>query len=113
MATRQTFIWFPEWDASLAQTPQVQVTKFGDGYESRVPRGINNTPQTWSLQFTMAAPQLGDVIAFVREARGVDAFLWTNPLNETGLYVCRKWRTIHRGHVRIMNFDLEQVFEAP
>jgi len=109
--TRQTFTWFPEWEASLSQTPQVQVTKFGDGYEARVARGMDNNPETWSLQFTMAAPQLTEIVTFIQARGGVESFIWTTPMSNTGIYVCRKWKTTHRGGIRIMNFDLEQVFE--
>ena len=43
MAT-QTFSWYPDASSQQSCKPAVQVTKFGDGYETRVAVGINTMP---------------------------------------------------------------------
>lgn len=111
---RQTFTWRPEFDAQLSQEPNVSVTKFGDGYELRAPVGINNDPETWSLQFTEAAGPgvYSDVLAFVRARNAVESFYWMTPLGQTKTFVCRSWRFGRKQGYSVINMDFEEVFEA-
>jgi phage-related protein len=109
---RQTFTWMPEWESSMEQQPTVNVTKFGDGYETRVPTGINNNAQKWNLQFSTSNQTSQDALAFVRARNAVESFYWTNPLSETGVYVCRSWRVQRKQGVNVLSFTFEQVFEA-
>lgn len=109
---KTTFTWQPEWGSELAQKPDVNVTKFGDGYELRTPVGINNAPEKWTLKFTTSSQQYPAVLAFIRARGAVESFYWTTPLGETKLFVCRSWRmTRNKGHHSI-SLDFEQVFEV-
>jgi phage-related protein len=113
MAT-QTFTWVPDREPQLNQTPKVTVVKFGDGYETRTSNGLNSNPQQWTLQFSMDNPTMAAILTFVQNAGGVQSFYWTDPVEgNTNLYVCRKWRATYKGGLTLMNFDFEQVFEAP
>ena len=109
---RQTFTWAPEFDASMEQTPTVTVTKFGDGYETRVPQGINNNAQKWTLQFTDSNQNTQSMLAFIRARNGSESIYWTNPLEETGIYVCRSWKLSRKKGVNVYSLTFEQVFEA-
>lgn len=109
---RQTFTWYPEFEAKLAQEPKVNVTKFGDGYEQRTPTGINNNPETWSVQFTASSASYPSVLAFIQARGGVESFYWTTPFNQTNIFVCRKWDlTRKQGHL-VMTMSFEQVYES-
>jgi phage-related protein len=109
---RQTFNWRPNYDSKLSQEPKVNVTKFGDGYELRSPDGINNNPETWSVEFTRSSASFPDVLAFIQARNGLESFYWTTPFNQQKVFVCRKWSLIKKeGHV-VLNMDFEQVFEA-
>lgn len=109
---RQTFNWRPSYDSKLSQEPKVNVTKFGDGYELRSVDGINNNPETWSVEFTRGSASFPDVLAFVQARNGVESFYWTTPFNQQKVFVCRKWALVKKeGHV-VLNMDFEQVFEA-
>lgn len=110
--SRQTFTWFPEFEAALSQAPNVNVTKFGDGYETRTPEGINNSPEVWSLQFTLAGDNLTNVLNFIKTRNAVETFYWGNPFGVTNVYICRKWKMVRRQGHNVMNFDFEQVFEV-
>lgn len=110
--SRQTFIWHPNYDAKLIQEPNVNVTKFGDGYQLRVPNGINTSPETWSVEFTRSSASFPDVLAFVQARNGVESFYWTTPLNQQKVFVCRKWALVRKQGHMVLNMDFEQVFEA-
>lgn len=106
------FTWFPDTDSTSDTKPNVKTTKFGDGYELRVPVGLNSDPMSWSLKFTRIRTEAKDILAFLREHGGYKAFRWTNPLEESGAYVCRQWKTTQkRNGVIEVTADFEQVFE--
>lgn len=111
--SRQTFSWFPDLEPEQTVKPSVNVTKFGDGYEARVVSGINSQPMSWSLGFTVTRAIGFDILNFLRARGGQEAFNWANPLQESGVYVCREWRqrSLKGGFFQI-TCTFEQVFEA-
>jgi phage-related protein len=110
--SKPIFTWFPEFESSLDQSPNVNVTKFGDGYEQRAAAGINNNPQKWTLQFSVSSTATQDALAFIRARNALESFTWTNPLNETGTYVCRSWKMNRKQGVNVLQMTFEQVFEV-
>lgn len=110
--SRATFTWFPEFESQLSQEPNITVTKFGDGYESRTPMGINNSPEKWSLKFSETNSVFSEVLGFVRARNGVESFYWRNPFGAINVYVCRKWSMTRSQGYSSINLDFEQVFEA-
>lgn len=109
---RLTFNWYPDTGSTLAQTPKVHVAKFGDGYESRTPSGLNSQPMNWSMTFTRSRTDMAPILGFLQSRKGAEAFDWVNPLNQSGVYVCREWKTSQNsGHV-ILSCSFEQVFEV-
>lgn len=111
---RQTFTWFPDFTGSeeLDEKPNVNVTKFGDGYELRNAAGINFLPQVWSLTFTRTRQEIMDIRAFLRARGGVESFNWTNPYGENLVVVCREWKVSNDTGLSILTGDFEQVFES-
>lgn len=111
---RQTFTWFPDVASEVTEEPSVNVTKFGDGYEARTSDTLNVIKQSWRVTFTKGrnAGEGAAIRNFLRARRGVESFIWTNPLNETGFYVARKWTTkSDRGEI-IVNSQFDEVFEV-
>ena len=104
-----TFIWIPASGAAQTTKPDVSVIKYGDGYEQRVPKGINNIADKWALKFST---NVSDVESFLRGHGGQLSFNWTNPLGVTGTYVCREWKVNHLGGLVFdLTCEFEQVFE--
>jgi phage-related protein len=110
---RQTFTWFPDVASENSEEPSVNVTKFGDGYEARTSDTLNVIHQSWRVVFTKGR-NAGEGLAirnFLRARRGVESFIWTNPLGETSFYVARKWTTkSDRGEVTVST-QFDEVFE--
>lgn len=107
-----TFNFRPDYDAQLSQEPKVNVTKFGDGYELRVPEGINNAPEKWTLQFSCASVTYPQILAFLQARSAVQSFNWTNPFGQTNTYVARSWRIQRYRGYAVLSVDFEQVFEV-
>lgn len=111
--SRQTFSWFPDVGSDFSIKPKVEVTQYGDGYETRTPRGLNTTPMTWNLTFTREGSISRAIQAFLKARGGSESFYWTNPLEELGIYVCREWKVRRMtGDTMQVTCAFEQVFEA-
>lgn len=111
MPAATTFIWYPDSESQESVEPKVTTTKFGDGYEQRTPVGINNAPGKWSVKFTRTPEESAAIRAFLKARGGHEAFNWTNPLEEAGQYVCRKWSIARAAGTITLSCEFEQVFE--
>jgi phage-related protein len=110
---RQTFTWYPDEGSTNEIKPQVEPTRFGDGYEQRVQKGINSMPEKWSLKFTNNMIGITEITTFLKNHGGLLAFNWTTPMQDSGVYVCRSWNLtkVNPNVVELMA-EFEQVFEA-
>lgn len=109
---KPAFTWHPDLGAQQHITSSVQQTKFGDGYELRVAKGINLTPRTWEVSFTRGPSEAKDILAFLEARAGLESFAWTDPLDREGTYVCREWGGGQQAFgVYVVSATFEQVFE--
>lgn len=110
--TIKTFSWLPDLGAERSDEPLVAVTKFGDGYESRLANGVNSQPAKWSLTFTCPLATLNQIKAFLTEMAAVTAFQWTSPDGDVGMFVARSWKVKQIGFgVFQLTTNFDQVFE--
>ena len=111
--TTQTFTWNPDEGASEDTKPDVISTKFGDGYEQRVAKGINSKVISWTVKFTGNVAKIAPIRTFLSARNGSDSFIWVNPFSESALYVCRSWVTTKPspGLMQI-SAKFERVYEA-
>lgn len=103
------FVWIPDYSAKNSYDTRARVTSFGDGYKQRVLFGLSPQEETWSLSFRNRVRVERDQIRqYLRAARGVTAFLWTDPrTDKTGKYVCEKWTTDYLSAVQA---DIQATF---
>lgn len=107
-----TFTWLPDLGSQCSEEPNVTVTKFGDGYESRLATSINSQPEKWAVTFTKTLKEFREIRAFLKEQGAVTAFDWTTPAGDDGKFVCRSWNGKQYGYgVFQITADFEQVFE--
>lgn len=110
--TKPVFQWKPDLGAQRTVKPSVRPVKFGDGYEMRVPLGVNYKPRSWSVRFTRAISEIQPLLDFLEARGGVEAFSWVDPLGNTGTYVCREWNHTQQGFgLYAVSGTFEQVFE--
>ncbi len=109
----QTFTNSPLNGSSLAQKPAVDIISFGDGYEQRVGRGINNARRIWSLTFTPnTKAEANTILSFLQTHGALTAFLWTPPIGIEGRFVCREWnQSIVEINIYSITATFEEVFE--
>lgn len=63
---------------------KTRVIKFGDGYEQRMTKGINNTEETYSVTFKNRTKQdIDNIGGYLNSLNGVTAFNFTVPDNAT------------------------------
>lgn len=108
-----TFTSSPDFGASYEVTPNVRVSKLGDGYQQRQASGINTQPKTWTLQFTNRTDAEADYITtFFSDRGGVESFDWVDPNGITGKYVCMGWtRSKEAPGINSISCKFQQVFE--
>jgi|TARA_R110000744_G_scaffold98835_2_gene191058 phage-related protein len=91
-------------DKMLARTtnPQVKVASFGDGYEQRLPDGINTLKESYSVSFsTQPKADIDDIVAFFDTNKGVVPFNFTIPDTNAGggektiKVVCPTWNQVY------------------
>jgi phage-related protein len=108
-----TFTYTPDYGAQVSVKPRVRVAQFGDGYEQRSADGINTRAQMWSLQFANRTDtETGNIITFLENRNGVEAFDWTPPNGSAIKVVCREWsKTAVRYNLNNVAATFQQVFE--
>jgi phage-related protein len=74
-------------DRSMARRnkPRVLLAQFGDGYEQRLPLGINSLQEEYSVTFkTRPKADIDDMTAFFDTAKGANNFTFTIPDTNAG-----------------------------
>lgn len=109
---KPVFTWFPDVGASCSTKPNVQPTKFGDGYELRVPTSINTNVEKWSVKFTRVQSISKQIDDFLRALKGSQPFIWKTPEENEMTFICREWRKNRlAGGVTEITGEFEQVFD--
>ena len=87
----------PDKMMSASSTPNIIETNFGDGYQQRIAKGINNLQQTYGVSFdNRTKEEIDDITAFFTNKGGVTKFDFTIPdSNNSGettiKVICPSW----------------------
>lgn len=107
----ERFAWQIEKGAAGDIKQRTRSKQFGGGYSQSVSDGINNKMQSWPISHTGTAARIKEIIAFLDRHKGANAFLWTPPLGELGLYKCTGYQPSHKGgSVYTLTATFEQTF---
>lgn len=76
----------PDKGLTRNSSPKVLVAKFGDGYEQRLPNGINSIDETFSATFNnRTKEEIDDITGYLASLKGATSFTYTIPdTNESG-----------------------------
>jgi len=75
----------PDRAMQKRSTAKVLLAQFGDGYEQRLPLGLNNLQQEYAVTFkTRPKAELDDIVSFLEGTKGADNFNFTIP-NTNGI----------------------------
>ena len=83
----------PNVGMSVTQEPRILIAQFGDGYDQRIPDGVNYQRRQWTLTWGPITPEAADYIENFFIARGgYQPFWWTPPRYLARVKVrCPKW----------------------
>lgn len=105
------FIYLPSYSANLTTEVNVRKSGFGDGYQQRAVKGINNKKRIWDLRFTGKTGKIDLIESFLREHGGVMSFDWSPPSGLTGKWICSDWpRAIEGYNKEVLTAKFEEVF---
>jgi len=86
--------------------PRVLRAKFGDGYEQRMPDGINSLEQNYDITFVNRSPaEIDNIVKFFEAKLGVTSFEFTFPdtaaeIGETTItVVCETWDLVYTNQI--------------
>ena len=108
-----TFTFTPSFTASLEEQPIIRRVKFGEGYEQRLPYGLNTQPKKWSLQFlNRTDTERNNILTFLRARGAAESFDWTDPNSYVGKWICAQWNTSQEScNFNNITATFEEVFE--
>ncbi|MDP8184411.1 phage tail protein [Phocoenobacter skyensis] len=89
----QVFEHVPQWGMKRKRKPEVITTTFGDGYEQRGAKGLNNNLRTFDLIFKGSEEKISEIDSFLNEHNGVKSFVWKPYKDKQGSFKCEEWDT--------------------
>lgn len=92
----KTFEFALDNQMNITRKPEVNVVKFGDGYEQRQPKGIAPILSQYDVSRIADTDTIKAIDAFLVEHGGVTAFLWTPDNGKQGKFVCDSWTIEHK-----------------
>lgn len=109
----------PDRGFSRARTPNVRITKFGDGYEQRKKIGINHIQESYNFSFVnRPASEIDDLLTFFATLGGVEKFMITfpntneSPLEEDVYCVCDSWSESQpQPNIKSLTITARRVYE--
>ncbi|CAM3536609.1 Phage minor tail protein [Vibrio aerogenes CECT 7868] len=82
----------PDYNSGASISHDVVSVSFGDGYEQRMPKGINNTQLSYSLSWSgLTQSERDTLVDFLMKHGGVTPFYWTPWDGQTQLWICEKY----------------------
>ena len=93
----ETFTFVPSYSSDVTAEPGVDTVSYGEGYQQRRAKGINNNPLAFNLMFTGTTDvDRNALIAFLTARGGVEAFIWAPPAPHYDpavpkYFICPKW----------------------
>lgn len=110
----------PDKGLTRNSTPKVLVAKFGDGYEQRLPNGINSIDETFSATFNnRTKEEIDDITGYLASLKGATSFTYVIPDtngsgNETSIkVVCENYSQVYNyGDFYSAMATFRRVYEA-
>ena len=110
----------PDKGLTRVSSPKVLVAKFGDGYEQRLPNGINSIDETFNATFNnRTKEEIDDITGYLASLKGATSFTYIIPDtngsgNETSIkVVCENYSQVYNyGDFYSAMATFRRVYEA-
>jgi phage-related protein len=92
--SKPIFLWNPSYNPQMDFQPKVKTVKFGDGYESIMPDGINTNLPVINLEFNNRnLSETTAILHFLYTRQGAESFVWITPppLSNQLRFKCKQW----------------------
>ncbi|MFK3558336.1 phage tail protein [Pasteurella multocida] len=109
------FKWKVQCGMTTEVTPDVEVVKFGGGYEQRKKSSLNHLPETFNVRVRLHSTRdkndIDGLMSFLTEHVGWKSFNWVVPKRKSKiLVVCDKYSTTENGVYVDFEMSFRQVF---
>ena len=108
----------PDISVTKSSTPRVHLAKFGDGYEQRIAKGINNKDEKFNVSFeNRTILEINNIVKYFDDVLGVTCFEFTLPAESSGTVktckvVCETYnRTYSYNNFNSLNATFRRVYE--
>lgn len=103
----------PDWGFADKISANVNVIKFGDGYELRAKAGLNYLKKRWNPTWSSLTQEQATLIKeFIEPKLKLEAFLWAHPTEEIQYrVVCQDISVSHDNYNNfVISLEFEQDF---
>ena len=88
----ETFNWCIRPNYSIANEPDITEVSFGDGYTQLRQNGINSMLNTYSVTIKVRNSQAVKITEFFARHKGIQPFIFIDPLTkQRKKVICKKW----------------------
>ncbi len=105
----ETFNFVVKNGVRISSQPKVATLSFGDGYDQRRPKGLNNNFPKYRVIVPVSGEEISLVTAFFERHGAVDWFYWTPARKPQARFVCDKWDTDDRTTTAIITAVFREV----
>lgn len=113
------FWWKPSYNAKINNKPRLKINQFGNGYQQRIPDGLNSSLIEFSLIFeNRNEKETVSILHFLQQRNGQESFIYnlptiysksTSSLNTR--FICLEWSP---NYISYNNYSIEAIFsEVP
>lgn len=109
------FFWKSSYNAKITNSPRIRYNQFGNGYQQRIPDGLNTNLIQFALNFdNRNEKETVSILHFLKERNGQEGFIYNLPniYSKTGTnlntkFICPEWST---NYISYNNYGIEAKF---
>ena len=113
------FFWKPSYNSIVNSEPKVVKVQFGNGYQQRIPDGINSNLLNMELQFENKTEiEAVSILHFLAQRKGYQSFIYNVPTTYSKSvsqintrFICENWTQNYNSY---NNYSIKTIFrEVP
>jgi phage-related protein len=113
------FWWKPSYNAKIDNKPRIRYNQFGNGYQQRIPDGLNTSLVEFNLTFENRSElETVSILHFLRQRNGQESFIYNLPTiyskssnNLNTRFICPEWGS---SYISYNNYTIDCKFiEVP
>lgn len=108
------FFWKPSYQTDISFEPRIKRIQFGNGYQQRIPDGINTNLSSFNAAFdNRLEPEAVSILYFLNARNGQESFVYNVPtiyskVNFNTRYIAPRWSVSYNSY---NNYSIKVTFE--